>query len=151
MKTTKRFENAVMKLYKAFHENRLNATDCTACAVGNICDNSDDWKNNFGHALCLDYNNGLILKLEEYPKTKTAYFKNGYNQDELHNVEKVFLNYWLNKPHSSGKTDKDLQFKGLCAVVEYLAELDNIPNPMDYSRLFETQNDKPIYELKEVF
>jgi len=36
MKTTERFEKAVSKLYNAFHENRLDASDCEHCAVGNI-------------------------------------------------------------------------------------------------------------------
>lgn len=40
MKTTKRFDNAVTKLYNAFHNGELNAMDCTMCAVGNMCDNN---------------------------------------------------------------------------------------------------------------
>jgi hypothetical protein len=43
MKTTERFENAVMKLYNAFHRNELNANNCQMCAVGNICDNNYQW------------------------------------------------------------------------------------------------------------
>jgi len=150
MKTTERFENAVSKLYNAFHENRLNAMNCQACAVGNICDNSEDWKDSFGHALILD-NNNFITEMEECPIVREPYFKNGYNQNELHNVEKAFLSQWINKSYNSGKTDRELQFKGLCAVVEYLAELDNIPNPMDYSKVFETENESAKYQLTEVF
>lgn len=37
---SERFTNAVTKLYNAFHKGTLNAWDCKACAVGNICDNS---------------------------------------------------------------------------------------------------------------
>ena len=44
MKTPKRLENALVKLYEAFHNNTLNPEDCTACAVGNILDNHDSWK-----------------------------------------------------------------------------------------------------------
>ena len=45
------------------------------------------------------------------------------------------------------ETDKEQQFKGLCAVVEYLCELDGIPNVMDYTSLFETKEGKPVKEL----
>ena len=38
MKTTKRLEAALIKLYNAYHNNKLNPEDCTACAVGNILD-----------------------------------------------------------------------------------------------------------------
>jgi hypothetical protein len=43
--TTTRFDLAVKKLYKAFHNNTLNPDDCKHCAVGNILDCSDSWKN----------------------------------------------------------------------------------------------------------
>jgi hypothetical protein len=138
MKTTNRFENAVIKLYNAFHENRLNAMDCYACAVGNICDNKDDWKwqngfytESFRHASVSQIN----LANEQIEKT-------GYSRVELVKVEKLFMD-----THKDVSELKHQQFKGLCAVVEYLAELDNIPNPMDYTKLFETENDKPKYEL----
>ena len=38
MKTTKRFQEATEKLYKAFNEGTLNAFHCTACAVGTLVD-----------------------------------------------------------------------------------------------------------------
>ena len=149
METTKRFENAVMKLYNAFHENRLEAYDCTACAVGNICNNTSEWAK-----MTIPYRENGSFSQEVVE---------GYSIPELAEIEYRFM-FGRNKKHShlnhllfkSGEISdfglvKDVQFKGLCAVVEYLAELDNIPNPMDYSKLFETNNDKPIYELKEVF
>lgn len=44
MKTTKRLEHALIKLYNAYHNDQLNPEDCTACAVGNILDNHESWK-----------------------------------------------------------------------------------------------------------
>ena len=44
MKTPQRLEQGLIKLYNAFHNNRLDPEDCTACAVGNILDNQDAWK-----------------------------------------------------------------------------------------------------------
>lgn len=45
--------------------------------------------------------------------------------------------------------NKELVFIALCAVVEYLCELDKIPNVMDYTKLFETENNQPKYSLHE--
>jgi hypothetical protein len=119
-----------MKLYNAFHENRLNAMDCKACAVGNLCDNTEDWT--------------------IYYKSKT-----GYTPNQLRTIEHIFM--FGNKdeyrdikdwnPSDINSNNQDLVFQALCQVVEYLAELDNIPNPMDYTKLFETENDKPKYQL----
>ena len=36
MQTPIRLEQAIIKLYKAFHNNMLDPEDCAACAVGNI-------------------------------------------------------------------------------------------------------------------
>lgn len=146
MKTTERFERAVSKLYNAFHENRLNAMDCKACAVGNICDNSDEWAH-YG----IFYVNGWgeiesHKNCEVLRKSTKTIQKTGYSPLELQQVEKIFLN--------SLREDlevKQQQYNGLCAVVEYLAQLDNIPNPMDYSKLFETDNNEPKYQLAEIF
>ena len=44
METSKRLEEAIIKLYKAFHKNTLDPENCAACAVGNILDNHDSWK-----------------------------------------------------------------------------------------------------------
>jgi hypothetical protein len=141
MKTTERFDKAVTKLYNAFHENRLNGMDCKACAVGNMCDNVDYWTN-----------------WSSYKKRKEISIKIGYSFVEIDNIESLFMfgvkineieeSKWDvgNKEHKG----KETQFKGLCAVVEYLCELDNIPNIMDYTKLFETENDKPKYQLIEL-
>ena len=45
-------------------------------------------------------------------------------------------------------TLKQTQFKGLEAVINYLCELDNIPNIMEYTSLFEYQDNKPLKELQ---
>ena len=146
MKTTKRFEEAVTKLYKAFHEGTLDAMDCRHCAVGNMCNNSRNWG---------DYTRSVSLTQEER--------KTGYSRVELNNIESYFLygsididnrlflnnisNLDVEYGESTIEKQKELQFKGLCAVVKYLAELDNIPDPTDYSKLFETENNKAKYEL----
>ncbi len=149
MKTSIRFENAVSKLYNAFHENRLNAFDCSACAVGNMCDNNENWSEYFGNAVSLTPDQ-YITSVYPYPEVKNQYNYNGYNQDELFEVEKIFLNVWIGQNHDSG-TCKELQFKGLCAVIKYLCELEGIDNIMDYTCLFTTVEDKAVVELSSVF
>lgn len=142
-----RFTNAVVKLYNAYHSGTLNAFDCTACAVGNICDNSDEWMNYTGNAVTVD-SERIVRTIYAEPRTRKFYLNNGYDQDELYEVERLFLSHFINQSHDSGNTNKESQFKGLCAVVEYLCELDNIPNVMDYTKLFESENEKPKYELQ---
>ena len=46
--------------------------------------------------------------------------------------------------------DKELLFNGLTAVISYLCELDSVPNVMDYSKLFEYENNEPIYHLETI-
>lgn len=144
MKTTKRFERAVSKLYNAFHNGTLDAYDCKYCAVGNLCDNSDEWE-----SVCC-----YMLDLSEYKGVKKEIIdETGYSPKELRIIEEVFITLGKNKSAindltmSSDFEEREDQFKGLCAVIEYLCELDNIPNIMDYTSLFETENNKPIKEL----
>lgn len=151
MKTTERFENAVKKLYTAFHNNELDALDCKRCAVGNLCDGYGDWlftRFNFGDPIRDD----VAVRLSKY------------SPEELGAIESLFVYGTKRGPYyrkfsnticpnkvkyglETLEKQKELQFKGLCAVVEYLCELDGIPNVMDYTKLFETENNEPKYQL----
>lgn len=148
MKNTPRFEAAVPKLYNAFHEDRLNAYSCTACAVGNICNNIADWSLN----LCYnDYRLIIEPSLKESDFnglfSSESVINSGYSLYELSKIEAIFLNKHRCIDLLVKEQVIEAQFNGLCAVVEYLCELDNIPNVMDYTKLFETENDKPKYQL----
>lgn len=143
MKTTKRFDRAVTKLYNAFHHGRLDAMRCTACATGNILGN-------------VKWNGWMFDKEKRNWSNKFEYPENAdYSKEELADIEWIFLSPWID--FYGDRTDitnlgknRRLQFKGLCAVVEYLCELDNIPNVMDYKSLFEAEKDKPKYQLSEI-
>lgn len=139
MRTTERFEKAVTKLYKAFHDCTLNAYNCEACAVGNICGNKGDWSD-------IIFMPSYRADFDAYKEMKPnrTILKTGYSVFELAKVEDIFIEAHRGEQYF---TIKEKQFKGLCSVIEYLCELDNIPNPMDYSKLFETENNKPKYEL----
>ena len=148
MKTTPRLEHAITKLYLAFHNNMLHPECCKSCAVGNICNNTDTWKylTEAHGSVELSY----LGKLNENFGRKIY----GYSPSELLQIEAVFLKgcgYGIPLFRGSKKpkkpTDKDLLFNGLCDTVEFLCKLDHVPNVLDYSRLFEFENDTPKYEL----
>lgn len=80
---------------------------------------------------------------------------NGYSPYELLQVEAVFLRgcgYELplirNSKRPKKSTDKEVLFNGMSAAVAFLCKLDGVENVMDYSRLFEFEEDAPVYELE---
>ncbi len=85
MKTTKRLESALIKLYNAYHNDRLNPEDCTACAVGNILDNHDSWKH------LSDQHGSLQLSYVGRVHQNLGRKFNGYSPEEILKIEKVFL------------------------------------------------------------
>lgn len=148
MKTTKRFDRAIKLLYTAFHEGTLDAMSCCHCAVGNLCGNpwwADEAMYGTVHRINMDFVHEHV----------------GYSALELANIEQSFLYGSLVSPkfqntisqfqveefEYSKEEQRELQFKGLCAVVEYLCELDGIPNVMDYTKFFEREGEKAKYEL----
>lgn len=151
MHTPIRLEQALIKLYNAFHNNTLDPEDCTACAVGNILDNQDSWKH-----LSNDHGSLQLNYIGTVHQNLGRKF-NGYSPQELLEIETVFLTacgfetplcHYNPKPQNP--RDKEVLFNGLCAVVSLLCELENIENVMDYSKLFEYENEYPKYTLAAV-
>ena len=149
MKTSPRLDQAITKLYSAFHNGQLNPECCKSCAVGNILDNTDTWKylTERHGSLSLSY----IGRLNEGFGRKI----NGYSPSELLQIEAVFLQgcgYALplirNSKRPENPTEKEILFNGLCATVAFLCRLDGVDNVMDYSRLFEFENNAPVHELE---
>lgn len=122
----KRFNKAVTQLYEAFNNGTLNAFDCQHCAVGNLCQVEFEWAM---HTADL----GSLKGTSFYnpPKHKD------FSEEELFNIEKIFLEAFNGDTILSGR-DKEAQFKGLMAVIEYLAKLDNIKVPQITVKQFET-------------
>lgn len=148
MKTSQRFESAIKKLYTAFHNNTINPESCTQCAVGNILNNTESWKH-------LSDDHGST-KLNYIGKVHQSFGRKfgGYTPLELLTIEAVFLEacgYTIPLHHKNKKPDnprdKEVLFTGLCAVIGYLCKLEGITNIMDYSKLFEYQNDQPTYKF----
>ena len=148
MKTSPRLEQAISKLYSAFHSDSLNPECCKTCAVGNILNNTDIWKHlTDGHG---------SLKLSYVGKVNEALGKklNGYTPFELLQIESAFLKgcgYKLPLSHKTNKlvdrNSKEVMFNGMCEAVAVLCKLDGISNVMDYSRLFDFEDNQPVNEL----
>lgn len=151
MKSSYRLEQALTKLYTAFHNNQLHPECCKQCAVGNILDNTDSWKH------LTDVHGSEVLNYVGMVHQNLGRKFNGYSPMELLKIESTFLkgcgyigainghNYKPKNP-----TNKDILFNGLCAVVTFLCNLDNIPNVMDYSKLFEFESERPRYKISEI-
>lgn len=129
---TSRFESAIKKLYKAYHNQTLNPECCRQCAVGNILDNRDSWKH------LSDKHGSLKLNYVGLVHQRIGRRFNGYTPKELLLIEATFLeacgfkiplHYQNEKPNT---TENDALFDGMCAVIELLCKLDGIPNIMDY-------------------
>lgn len=137
MKTTKRFDEAIKKLYNAFHNETLNPKSCTQCAVGNILDNKDFWKH------LSDDHGSLQLNYVGLVNQNLGKRFNGYTPNELLLIEREFLKscgYKLPlRVNSNPKNpiSKDVLFKGLSSVVTLLCKLDAIQNVMDCTELFQ--------------
>lgn len=138
MKTSFRLDQAINKLYNAFHTNELHPESCQKCAVGNILDNTDAWKH------LSDQHGSLRLNYVGLVHQNLGRKFNGYTPSELLQIEAKFLKgcgYSLPLSRQGQKPknpqDKDVLFKGLCETISYLCALDGIADVMDYSKLFE--------------
>lgn len=152
MNIPKRLEQALIKLYNAFHNDALHPECCSACAVGNILDNHDSWKH------LSDEHGSTTLSYVGRVHQRLGRKFNGYTPLELLQIEKVFLEacgftvplcHYNPKPQHP--TDKETLFNGLSATVALLCELDNIPNVMDYSKIFEYEEDSPVYKFDVIY
>jgi len=151
MKTSHRLEQAIQKLYKAFHNHTLHPECCQQCAVGNMLDNTDAWKH------LSDQHGSLQLNYVGQVNQNFGRKFNGYSPLELLQIEAKFLEgcgYSIPLHHLGTKPknpkSKSTLFNGLCATVAFLCELDGIDNVMDYSKLFEFENNQPRYELSQL-
>lgn len=148
MKTSFRLEKAIGKLYTAFHSDELHPESCTKCAVGNILDNTDSWKH------LSDQHGGHRLNYVGLVHQNLGRKFNGYAPLELLQIEATFLKgcgYSLpltqhgKRPQNA--RDKDVLFKGLSETIAFLCALDGVDNVMDYSKLFEFDENQPRHEL----
>ena len=143
-----RLQNALGNLYNAFHNGALNPECCKQCAVGNILEQTDAWKH------LSDDHGSLKLNYLGMVHQNLGRKFGGYTPIELLQIEATFLKacgFQIPLHHKNKKpenpTDKTVLFEGLSAVIELLCRFDNIPNVMDYKKLFEVEHDQSNYAL----
>ena len=142
-----RLQKAIENLYAAFHNGTLNPECCKQCAVGNILNQTDTWKH------LSDEHGAIKLNYLGTVHQNLGRTFNGYTPLELLQIEATFLkacgfeiplNHLNKKPKNP--TDEVVLFEGLSAVIEFLCQLDQIPNVLDIKRLFEIDKDQLKYE-----
>lgn len=152
MKTSRRLDAAITKIYTAFLNNKLNPDCCKQCAVGNILDKTDSWKH-----LSDDHGTLTLNYIGKVHQTLGRKF-NGYTPIELLQIERVFLeacgyqlplNYKNKKPENPD--NKDELFKGVQAVISFLCKLDNVTDIMDYTKLIAFENNDSKYKIPFIF
>ena len=138
MLLSNRFDQAIRKLYEAFHSHSLQPECACQCAVGTISDGKDQWKH-------FSDDHGSH-RLNYVGKVHEAFGRriNGYLPSELLQIEVAFLKgcgYSLPLRHNGRKpndpSDKNVQFQGMEAAIEVLCKLDGKSNIMDYTQLFD--------------
>lgn len=142
-----RFDNAIKKLYTAFHNNSLNPDDCKRCAIGTILDHTDQWKH------LTDLHGATKLNYVGIVHQNLGRRFNGYSPIELLQIESAFLKgcgYQLTaqkRLYKPERLNNNILFNGLCEVVSQLCQLDKINDVMDCSLLFKFENTKSTYEM----
>lgn len=149
MSNSFRFNNAVNKLYNAFHKKTLNPEDCKQCAVGNILDQKDFWQH------LTDKHGTTKLNYLGLLHQNLGRKFNGYSPIELLHIESAFLKgcgYHFtnrNRLYKPDRINDNNLFSGLCEVVSELCRLDGVANVMDCSMLFAFETTKSNFELAE--
>lgn len=138
MTLPQRLESALMKLYKAYNDDKLHPEDSCRCAVGNILDNKDFWKH-----LSDDHGSIRLNTIGLLHENLGRKFQ-GYAPSELLQIEVAFLKgcgYSLPLHHKGRKpnqpTNPDTLFNGLSSAIEALCKMEGIDPVLEFSIQFE--------------
>jgi hypothetical protein len=164
MNTSKRFNNAITALVRAFFNGTLAKGSCSACAVGNMIafgmgkqidlDKYNYWKDGtrvtWDNIFCTSGANQYFFSDSYIGEAKAQVDSTGYNPYELARVEKAFegnskIKIYEYPEHTQSEIMQD-QFNGLMAVVGVLMEIEGIDKTVnDYRKPFEYTDDfKPV-------
>jgi hypothetical protein len=146
----KRFENAAVKLYNAFNNGTLDQNKCGACAVGNLLGHrfwmgSSNTRTKLieGVSTVKPLSRNLIRLLKEHSIKEIVENTSDYTIGELSKIEQTFLDSFVGLNYNEEKS-KDNQYNALMAVLEYLAELDDIKVPKvtldNFKRVLQNNN-----------
>lgn len=128
-----RFFRAYDALVEAYMNNRLNALDCSACAVGNIVKKTTDNPYFMLWSLAREgyFAGRLTNNLSDLEWSLRNIKPTGYSPQEILDIEKIFLDncgcLMDNGKISQGTYDKNNfdHAPALYAVVEYLYSLED--------------------------
>jgi len=142
MNLPKRIEDAIHKLYSAFHHHHLNPECHSQCAVGNICNNTTAWQHLTEH-----HGSGKLSYVGMVHQQLGRKFY-GFSPFELLQIEQAFLKGCgypipLRSTKKKRKLTQDNLFDGLTEVVSFLCRLEKIEDVMDCSQLFDYQAKTP--------
>jgi hypothetical protein len=122
------FNKTYNTLVTAWLAGKLSHGDCTACAVGNICNGSGEWT----HAFCSDkhgqaqYWNAPNFGRYVFEKESIELIgRTGYTIPELALVEEAFESSIAHDFFGLARTSKG-QYLGLTAVMEVLWDIHGI-------------------------
>lgn len=158
MKTSKRFNNAIDALVKAYLNDTLAKGNTCACAIGNMIahsmgrkvmeDPDPDYMFTWGNA-CPRWqdvfstrgNGAQCISVTDYRgEAKRQIDATEYAWQELARIEKAFENatsihYAARQRYTPAEIDAD-QYNGLMAVVDVLCEIEGIADSTEYKALF---------------
>jgi hypothetical protein len=163
MKTIERFDRAINALVTAFLQGTLAKGACHACAVGNICAASLNFKVKTGQGrlnprfyweapyVGADWSNVFHTRIESGEQrlninryvgaAKEEIDATGYSLEQLMLIEKAFesnthIIYERYRRYSQAEIDAD-QYAGLVAVFNTLCEIEGIADPAPYVALLD--------------
>ena len=158
---TERFKNAYDRLVKAYITNGLMANDCTACAVGNMCDDKGwfravlDFREKVEVIRTINNNTGYSIEelsqIEYTFEENTHYKKEGYYSTPARIVwtrDDSPLDFIKETPEFMSKLADD-QFNGLKAVIELLMSFDKMSGEPDMTPFDKNQKLKAYEKAQQ--
>ena len=148
MSLPNRLQQALDKLYMAFHNGTLHPECCMQCAVGNILDNNDSWKH------LTDIHGSVKLNYLGMVHQNLGRKFNGYTPLELLQIEAAFLegcgysgpiDRSCKKPQDP--TSKDTLFNGLSNAIALLCELDGVANVLDHIKHLQVDSLQSLHHM----
>lgn len=137
MKNKELFDRTIQILVKAYFKDVLDATECTACAVGNIVaenmgynitpdfywsDGNDDKIWAAWQVIVWGQNSAAAANRRK--RAKAEILSTGYSSKELGRIESAFM-----FAHKEDKKTRDKVLIGLLAVVDVLCDIHEMNDP----------------------
>lgn len=117
-----RFKKATDKLIKAYLNDTLQTGDCSACAVGNMCNGQRIW-----YASVINFREINTVSIRQIQKADALIKETGYSIEEINQIESTF-------EHTAGDN-----FNKLVAVFNLLCSFDNIEDSSSFIKALQPE------------